>query len=51
MFLYNGLLQGGNKYGFIENDLGKEMRKLNMKCELIDDKDSIKNTKTLIKLF
>jgi len=36
-------LQGGNKNGFTENDLCKEMRKLKIKYDSTDDKDRIKN--------
>jgi len=45
-------VQGGNKNGFTENDLCKEMRKLKIKCDSTDDKDRIKNyEKHLLKFF
>ncbi len=36
-------VQGGNKNGFTENDLCKEMRKLKIKYDSTDDKERIKN--------
>jgi len=36
-------VQGGNKNGFTENDLCKEMRKLKIKYDSTDNKDRIKN--------